>query len=141
MEATLAARLADYRVLRRDIESNILPLAGSVDGRRFTLRRRLDGLRLRVGGYVVLDSLGGPRLGQVLSLAITQADAGEIGWSGDTTLSHAACGSGSCRARASCSTARRSRSTTRRASGRARGGPGVAAGRDPGARGPARPGD
>ena len=87
MEATLAARLADYRVLRRNIESNILPLAGSVDGRRFTLQAPVEGLRLRVGGYVALDSLGAPRLGQVLSLAIAHTDAGEIGWGGETTLS------------------------------------------------------
>jgi DNA helicase HerA-like ATPase len=87
MEATLAARLADYRAVRRDIESNILPLAGSVDGRRFTLQAPVEGLRLRVGGYVALESPGRTRLGQVLALSIAHADAGEIGWSGETTLS------------------------------------------------------
>jgi DNA helicase HerA-like ATPase len=87
MEATLAARLADYRVLRRDIETNVLPLAGSVDGRRFTLQAPVEGLQMRVGGYVALESLGRPRLGQVLALTIAEADAGEIGWSGETTLS------------------------------------------------------
>jgi hypothetical protein len=87
MEATLAGRLSDYRALRRDIETSVLPLATSVDGRRFTFQAPLESLALRVGGYVVLESVGSRRLGQVLSLAATTSDAGEIGWSGETTMS------------------------------------------------------
>ena len=87
MEATFTARLADYRILRRDIETNVLPLASSVDGRSFTLQAPVEALRLRVGGYVALDSPGASRLGQVLSLSVVNADAGELGWSGETTMS------------------------------------------------------
>ncbi len=84
MEGTLAARLADYRTLRHDIEANVLAIATSVDGHRFTFQAPLDGLELRIGGYVVI---GDGRLGQVTALDIAHADAGEIGWSGDTTMS------------------------------------------------------
>src|SRR3954462_2788083 len=83
MEATLATHLADYRSLRRELESSILPIATSVDGRRFTFQAPLDPLELRVGGYV---TLGSERLGQITSLAIEHADAGEIGWTGDGAM-------------------------------------------------------
>jgi DNA helicase HerA-like ATPase len=85
MEATLSDHLADYRRLRREIETNVLPLATSVDGRRFSFQAPLDTLSLRVGGYVVLEGIG---LGQVVALDIGLADAGELGWSGgDTAMS------------------------------------------------------
>src|SRR4051795_2893071 len=84
MEATLAAHLADYRALRRELESSILPIATSVDGRRFTFQAPLDPLELRVGGYVML---GDDRLGQVTSLGVLSTDAGEIGWNGDGMMS------------------------------------------------------
>ena len=45
MQATLAGRLADYRVMRRDLEASVLPLATSVDGRRFTFQAPLEPLR------------------------------------------------------------------------------------------------
>jgi uncharacterized protein len=80
MNETLAGQLADYRDRRRAIEANVLPLATSVDGRRFTLQASLHDLALRVGGYVVLESTGEPRLGQVHSLSVAHHDAGEIGW-------------------------------------------------------------
>jgi DNA helicase HerA-like ATPase len=80
MSDTLAGQLADYRTRRRDIEASILPLATSIDGRRFTVQASLEPLTLRVGGYVVLQSTGEPRLGQVHSLAVAHHDAGEIGW-------------------------------------------------------------
>jgi uncharacterized protein len=76
MEATLAAHLADYRALRRELEASILPIATSVDGRRFTFQAPLEPLDLRVGGYVTL----GDRLGQITSLDLTTVDAGELGW-------------------------------------------------------------
>ena len=64
------AQLAEYRSLRRELEQAILPLAGSVDGRRFSLQASLHGLAFETGGYVVLESDdGGRRFGQVLSLA------------------------------------------------------------------------
>ncbi len=84
MEATLAAHLADYRSLRRELESNILAIATSVDGRRFEFQAPLEPLELRVGGYV---TLGDERLGQITSLGVVSTDAGEIGWNGDSAMS------------------------------------------------------
>jgi DNA helicase HerA-like ATPase len=84
MEATLAAHLADYRSLRRELESSILPIATSVDGRRFTFQAPLEPLDLRVGGYVLL---GDDRLGQIVSLDLTTFDAGELGWNDDSAMS------------------------------------------------------
>jgi len=60
------------------VERSILPLATSVDGRRFTLQASLDGLAFRVGGYVALEGDAGPALGQLRSLAMEQADLGEL---------------------------------------------------------------
>ena len=85
MDATLASHLAAYRDLRRQLESNILPLAGSVDGRRFEFQAPLESLDFRVGGYVVITSEGRSQLGQILSLGATQTDAGDVRWPGDET--------------------------------------------------------
>jgi DNA helicase HerA-like ATPase len=84
MEATLAAHLADYRSLRQELESSILPIATSVDGRRFSFQAPLEPLELRVGGYVML---GDDRLGQLTSLDLTTVDAGELGWNDDSVMS------------------------------------------------------
>jgi DNA helicase HerA-like ATPase len=64
--------------VRRGIEEAVLPLATSIDGRRFTLQASLHGLSLEVGGYVVIDADGGPRLAQVLSLEAADAPAAEL---------------------------------------------------------------
>ena len=62
-------QLDSFRAVRRDIEASVLPLATSVDGRRFTFQASLYSLQLQVGSYAVLDGGGGvPRLGQVLAL-------------------------------------------------------------------------
>jgi DNA helicase HerA-like ATPase len=80
------AQLAQYRAVRRQLEEAILPLAGSVDGRRFSLQSSLHGLAFEVGGYVVLESEdGGRRFGQVLSLAATSVDGPEAGGDGMRT--------------------------------------------------------
>jgi len=73
------AQLAQYRAMRRELEQAILPLAGSVDGRRFSLQASLHGLAFETGGYVVLESEedGGRRFGQVLSLAATRVEGPE----------------------------------------------------------------
>ncbi len=84
MDTTLTDRLADLRALRHEIEASILPLATSVDGRRFSFQAPLEPLALRVGGYVML---GEGRLGQVLALEAARADAGEIGYEGQTKMS------------------------------------------------------
>lgn len=65
MESELAVQLESFRVARRKLESSVLPLATSVDGRRFAFQASLHGLQFQVGGYVVLDDGGSPRFGQV----------------------------------------------------------------------------
>ena len=66
-------QLDSFRATRREIEASVLPLATSVDGRRFTFQASLYSLQLQVGGYAVLDDGGGvPRLGQVLALEMDQ---------------------------------------------------------------------
>jgi uncharacterized protein len=61
----LEDRLERFRAIRRELEASVLPLATSVDGRRFSFQASLHDLELQVGGYVVL---GEGRLGQVLGL-------------------------------------------------------------------------
>jgi DNA helicase HerA-like ATPase len=76
---TTGTRLADYRTLRAELERAILPLAGSLDGRAFTLQAPLDGLQLALGGYVMLEGNGPPALGQIRSLEAATVEAGTIG--------------------------------------------------------------
>jgi hypothetical protein len=45
----LAQRADTFRALRAEIEASIMPLARSVDGRRFSLQAGLNGLALRLG--------------------------------------------------------------------------------------------
>ena len=72
-------QLETFRAARRDIEASVLPLATSVDGRRFTFQASLYSLRLQVGGYAVLDDGGGvARLGQVLALEMDQQPGAEL---------------------------------------------------------------
>ena len=54
----LEGRLEAYRDLRRDLERAIVPLATSVDGRRFTFQASLHDLAFQAGGYVVLEGEG-----------------------------------------------------------------------------------
>jgi uncharacterized protein len=72
MDPGLAAQLAGFREARRELEASVLPLATSVDGRRFSFQASLYGLPLQVGGYVVLEGGGGARLGQVITLDLDQ---------------------------------------------------------------------
>ena len=81
--STVDSRFETFRSLRRDIESSILPLATSVDGRRFTFQSAVDGLELRLGGYVALESETETALGQVRSLGIETVEAGEVGLGGE----------------------------------------------------------
>src|SRR4051812_28218807 len=67
-----------FRALRRELEDGVLPLATSIDGRRFTFQAALRGLALRPGGYVTLDRPDGAALGQVLDVQVTDQDAGEL---------------------------------------------------------------
>jgi uncharacterized protein len=72
MDPALAAQLASFRDARRELEASVLPLATSVDGRRFSFQASLYGLQLQAGGYVVLDDDGTMRLGQVITLDLGQ---------------------------------------------------------------------
>jgi hypothetical protein len=67
-ERDVARRIADYRHVREMVEREILPLATSVDGRTFELQASLYDLQLRRGGYVVLETEGLTRLGQITDL-------------------------------------------------------------------------
>jgi DNA helicase HerA-like ATPase len=73
--ARLEDRLARFRAVRRDLEASVLPLATSVDGRRFSFQASLHDLKLQVGAYVVL---GEGRLGQVLSLELAVREGTDL---------------------------------------------------------------
>jgi uncharacterized protein len=68
-------RLERFRAVRHDLEASVLPLATSVDGRRFSFQASLHGLELQVGAYVVL---GEGRLGQLLSLEMAVREGTEL---------------------------------------------------------------
>ncbi len=70
------AELEEFRGRREALEAAVLPLATSVDGRRFEYQASLHALALEAGGYVVLDAGGESRLGQVLSLEMEQRETG-----------------------------------------------------------------
>ena len=72
MDPALAAQLARFREARRELEASLLPLATSVDGRRFSFQASLYGPQLQAGGYVVLEDGGTTRLGQVITLDLGQ---------------------------------------------------------------------
>src|SRR5580698_3238050 len=77
-KSAVGSQLESFREARRDIEASVLPLATSVDGRRFSFQASLHGLELQAGGYAVLDDGGTRRLGQVLSVELDQQLAGEL---------------------------------------------------------------
>lgn len=64
----LGPLVESFREARRNLETSVLPLATSVDGRRFSFQVSLHNLQLQIGGYVVLEDGGVSRLGQVLAL-------------------------------------------------------------------------
>ena len=73
-----AEMLADFRHLRESLERSVLPLATSVDGRRFSFQVSLHDIPTEVGGYVALEAGDGVRIGQVLSLGMEQHEAGAL---------------------------------------------------------------
>jgi DNA helicase HerA-like ATPase len=75
----LADRQRAYRQVRDHVEREIQPRASSVDGVTFELQASAHELRLRRGGYVVLEADDGPRLGQVTDLDLTVETAGVAG--------------------------------------------------------------
>jgi uncharacterized protein len=68
------ASLDEYRGVREQLERALLPLATSVDGRRFSFQTSLHGLELEAGGYVTIEADGSTRLGQLLSLELDSVD-------------------------------------------------------------------
>jgi DNA helicase HerA-like ATPase len=82
-----------YRGTREELERAVLPLATSVDGRRFGYQASLHGLELEAGGYVAIDAGRDTWLGQVVSLAMEQQEASAPDWAG-TVLLRAARGEG-----------------------------------------------
>ena len=70
--------LERFRSFRRELERSILPLATSLDGRRFTLQAPLHDLALRAGAYAILESAGGSWLGQVTALEAAIVDGPDI---------------------------------------------------------------
>jgi hypothetical protein len=78
VSSRLDEQAAEFRTLRRNLEQAILPLATSVDGRRFELQASLHGLELQIGGYVMLESDDGRRLGQVVALELARVDGSEV---------------------------------------------------------------
>jgi hypothetical protein len=78
-DAQVAERMTAYRRVRQQVERSVLPLATSVDGVAFEFQASLHGLRLRRGGYVVLETDGQRWLGQVTDVG---ADSGMTGSEG-----------------------------------------------------------
>jgi uncharacterized protein len=72
------AVLEEYRSQREALEASVLPLATSIDGRRFEYQASLHGLELAVGGYVAIGTADEIRLGQVLSLQMAQHEASAL---------------------------------------------------------------
>ena len=72
-----------YRGVRKRLEEEILPLATSVDGRRFSYQASLHGLRLQPGSYVMLEQGSDRRLGLVVSLAVGRHPGLELGAADD----------------------------------------------------------
>ena len=75
---TLDERLDAFRAQRRELEGAILPLATSLDGRQFSFQASLHELELQTGGYVVMESEGSARLGQVVSLRLAIQEVRDV---------------------------------------------------------------
>ncbi|HEX2412158.1 MAG TPA: ATP-binding protein [Solirubrobacteraceae bacterium] len=74
MRTSVRERLETFRTDRRELESAILALATSLDGRQFSFQAPLPGLELQVGGYVVLEADGETWLGQTLELGLGRVE-------------------------------------------------------------------
>ena len=77
-----------YRAVRQRLEEEILPLATSVDGRRFTYQASLHGLSLQAGSYVALEQGSERRLGQIVTLGVGEKHALELDCETTTASSH-----------------------------------------------------
>jgi uncharacterized protein len=81
-ELAYTQRVGEFRATRERIERSILPLASSVDGRRFRFQASAYALPAQVGGYVVLEGTGGRRLAQVTTLELEHDEVGTLGFDG-----------------------------------------------------------
>ena len=79
-----------YRAVRQRLEEEILPLATSVDGRRFTYQASLHGLSLQAGSYVALEQGSERRLGQIVTLGVGEKNALELTADDESELAHRA---------------------------------------------------
>ena len=79
------AHLEEYRALREELETAVLPLAGSLDGRTFTFQASLHGLALAVGGYAVIEDAAGARLAQVLELESIRTEGTQVAFGDNLT--------------------------------------------------------
>ena len=102
----VGAALAEYRDVREQLERSILPLATSVDGRRFTFQTTLHGLELEAGAYVVLEGDGGVSARAAALARVRQRRR-------HRARACRRCGSASAEARAPCWRGTDGRSTTR----------------------------
>ena len=84
--ADVSASLEEYRATREALERALLPLATSVDGRRFQFQVSLHELEVEPGGYVALDGRAGTRLGQLLSLERREQDTTPPGMPGQVRI-------------------------------------------------------
>ena len=75
---SLDERLEAFRANRRELEASILPLATSLDGRQFSFQASLHELDLQVGGYVVMESKGLARLGQIVALRLAMQEVSDV---------------------------------------------------------------
>ena len=79
-----------YRAVRQQLEEQVLPLATSVDGRRFSYQASLHGLALQAGSYVVLEQGSERRLGQIVTLEVGRHQGPELGSSEEDEVAHRA---------------------------------------------------
>ena len=79
-----------YRAVRQRLEEQILPLATSVDGRRFTYQASLHGLSLQAGSYVALEQGSERRLGQIVTLGVGEKNALELTAEDESELAYRA---------------------------------------------------
>lgn len=80
--AELGRGMEAYRSAREQIERSILPLATSLDGLSFEFQASLHHLTLRRGGYVMLETDGSARLGQVTDLGTETRTAAGVAVAG-----------------------------------------------------------
>jgi DNA helicase HerA-like ATPase len=79
-----------YREVRRRLEEQVLPLATSVDGRRFSYQSSLFGLGVQAGSYVALEQGSERRLGQIVTLEIARRPTLELASGEDGEPAHRA---------------------------------------------------